>query len=625
MVIPENEEKIFIHNALKTSIFAIICIEGIYLRMKSQTYNRHNKTLISPKINLPDYFKNPDSPRQKQYETIRAIALDGEAIETVAKRYGYMPGTVYSLLRDARAGKIELFPAVKKGPQKKRTKPEVQSRIIELRKMNLSTPDIQARLTEESVTISSRTVERILKDAGYGKLKRRTNKELGKTVKNKIIPDRSEHLDFSKLEKFNVDCPAAGAFFFIPYIVESGIIDIVKECEMPESSDIGSTQACLSMLLLKLIGGKRLTHIDKYDQEPGLGVFAALNALPKPTYMNTYSCRCSESQIMDLQSRVITCFQKKYSDFYSSPYINLDFHSIPHFGGESEMEKIWCGAKGKTMKGATTVIVQDGESNAILYTRADILRKEEAQEVKKFTDYWKKIKGNINETLVFDCKFTVYSVLDELEDENIKFITLRKRSAKLIQETLDVPEDEWSRVYISIPKRKYKHVSVHESEVNLKGCANTFRQIVVKDHGRSKPTFIITNDRDLALKETLEVYAKRWRVENKIAELVAFFNLNALSSPIMIRIHFDVLWTLIADTLYHRLAQDLRRFENNISPTIFRKFIDMPGRVIYDGNNFKIKIRKRAHTPLLKEVKKLKKPFQVPWLDGKSVEIIWTA
>ena len=64
------------------------------------------------------------------------------------------------------------------------------------------------------------------------------------------------------------------------------------------------------------------------------------------------------------------------------------------------------------------------------------------------------------------------------------------------------------------------------------------------------------------------------------AELVASFNLNSLFSPIMIRIHFDILWTLIADTLYHRFTQGLRRFEINIAPTIFRKFIDMPVRVI---------------------------------------------
>ena len=93
----------------------------------------------------------------------------------------------------------------------------------------------------------------------------------------------------------------------------------------------------------------------------------------------------------------------------------------------------------------------------------------------------------------------------------------------------------------------------------------------------------------------------------------------------MIRIHFDVLWTVIADTLYHRFAQDLRRFENVLAPQVFRTFIDMPGRVVYDKNKFQIKIRKRAHTPILKEVEKLQKQIPIPWLDGKTVEIIWTA
>ena len=74
----------------------------------------------------------------------------------------------------------------------------------------------------------------------------------------------------------------------------------------------------------------------------------------------------------------------------------------------------------------------------------------------------------------------------------------------------------------------------------------------------------------------MEVYAKRWIIENKLAEMVTFFNLNALSSPIMVRVHFDIFWTIIADTLYHLFAQDLRRFEKDLAPTIFRKFIDMP-------------------------------------------------
>jgi transposase len=599
--------------------------KSYYLYLFSQMINRHNNTLNNDEFDLIEYFENPTSPRQKHYEAVRAIAIEKLPVEVIAEKFGYKASTVYSLLRDAKAGKIELFPIVRKGPQHKRTPSDIQDKIIGFRRKGLSTPDIQRSLKDIGFKISARTVERILKDTGFGKMKRRTYKELGKTVKGKIIPQRSEHLDFSELEPFNIDCPEVGVFFFIPYIIESGILDIVQECKLPDSSDIGSTQACLSMLFLKLIGGKRLSHIGAYDQEPGLGVFAGLNGLPKPTYMNTYSCRCSQAQLMDLQNRVITSFQNKYSYFYSSEYINIDFHSIPHFGDESEMEQVWCGAKGKTMKGANTVFAQDSKSNAVIYARADILRSEEADEVKKFVAYWKSIKGQVDETLVFDCKFTTYGVLDELETDKVKFITLRKRHASLLKMTENISKSEWQKVYVPIPKRKYKHVSVHECEVKLKDCTNMFRQITVKDHGRSKPTYIITNDKKLPLKSILEVYAKRWRVENKIAEMVTFFNLNALSSPIMVRIHFDILWTVIADTLYHLLAQDLRRFEKNLAPTIFRKFIDMPGRVVYDGNKFLIKIRKRAHTPVLKEVEKLQTPFNVPWLGNKSVEIVWTA
>ena len=78
--------------------------------------NRQIKNpIISPsKIDLADYFRNPSSPKQKQYEVIRAIVLDGDSIENVTKRFGYKKSTVYSLLRDAKAGKIELFPVVKK-------------------------------------------------------------------------------------------------------------------------------------------------------------------------------------------------------------------------------------------------------------------------------------------------------------------------------------------------------------------------------------------------------------------------------------------------------------------------------------------------------------------------------
>ncbi len=113
--------------------------------------------------------------------------------------------------------------------------------------------------------------------------------------------------------------------------------------------------------------------------------------------------------------------------------------------------------------------------------------------------------------------------------------------------------------------------------------------------------------------------------KTSLLKLVDFFSMNSLSSPIMIRIHFDLLWTVIADTLYHLFAKDLKRFEKCRAKTIFKRFVNMPGRIEYDGKKFTVKIRKRATTPILLGVEKLNQEIKVPWLANKPLRIIWTA
>ena len=285
------------------------------------------------------------------------------------------------------------------------------------------------------------------------------------------------------------------------------------------------------------------------------------------------------------------------------------------------MEKVWCGTRNKAMKGANTFFAQDAETNVLLYANADVLRKDGSSESLHFVDYLEDIKGVVDETLVFDSRLTTYKVLDELDKAGVKFITLRKRGKKLKEQTELLAQAEWEKVKLPIPKRKHQKFLAYESEIMLKGCEKPFRQIIMKDHGRAEPTYVITNNRELLLETVLMIYARRWRIENKLAELVGFFNLNALSSPIMVRIHFDILLSVVASFLYRRLAEDLPRFEKYLAPEIFRRFIDMPGRIRFDGHNFELHIRKRAHTPILLGVKKLQVVMEVPWLDGRQIRI----
>jgi len=577
-------------------------------------------------MKLKDYFTKDLKPRQKQYEALRAVAFRDGSIEEIARRFGYKPQSLKTLISRLLAGRHKLFPDVKPGPKKRHTPEEQIKLIINLRrKKRLSSKEISQKLSETANPVSTRTVERILKDGGFPKLYRRTDRERGVSKKGLLIASRSAHLDFSKLKPFRADCQVAGVYLFLPYIMESGILDIVAECSLPQSSDIGKVEAALSMLLLKLIGNERLSNIGNYDADVGFGVFAGLNIPPKPSYICSYSCRTDAARLGEFQKKIISKWLDNYPELYEGDTINLDFHSIPHFGTESEMEKIWCSTRGKALKGANTFFAQDGQSSSLVYVNADIKRAESCLEIKRFVNWWLDVKGVTGRTLVFDSKLTRYDILYELDRAGINFITLRRKGKNIISEAESIPEEKWKRYYLPIPKRKHRHVKVYEEKVVLVSNQKPLRQIIIKDHGRAEPTFIVTNNFHLDKEELLTIYAKRWHIENKLSELVQFFSLNSLSSPIMIRIHFDLLWTIIADTLYHLFAKDLKRFEKCTAKTIFKRFVNMPGRIEYDGKKFTVKIRKRATTPILLSVEKLNREIKVPWLANKPLQIIWTA
>ena len=570
---------------------------------------------------LKAFFLQPKSANQRQYEALRAYVLEGASAEDAAERFGFTQKSLYALAHDLRSGELDLFPKRVRGPRDRRATRYVREIICDLRKENLSANDIVKRLDVQGIQLSPSTVERVLKDAGFGKLLRRTAFERGLSKKQTSLPVAAHELDLERLKPFQAECQVAGIFFFLPYIIQSGLIDSLEKLPLPESLRIGKRGAFLSLLALKLMGGERLSHVRQYDHDVGFGLFAGLNVLPKPSYAGSYSCLVSADVCHRLQKAIVARLTTWAPSFFSGGTINLDFHSIPHFGEASEMEKVWCGSRNKAMKGANTFFAQDAETNAILYANADVLRRNGANEIVRFVEYMRDIRGVIGETLVFDSRLTTYKVLSELDGAGIKFITLRTRSKRLKQWTEMLPDEAWERVRLPIPKRKRQAFLAHESETTLKGWNTPLRQIIMKDHGRASPTYVITNNRKMPLVEVLTVYARRWRIENKLAELVGFFNINALSSPIMVRIHFDLLLSVVASFLYHRFAQDLPRFKKTLAPNIFRRFIDMPGTVRYDGQNFKITIRKRAHTPILLGIDKLREPINVPWLKDAPISI----
>jgi len=572
------------------------------------------------KISMRDekYFLYPAHDWQRRYEALRASFVERLPAKIVAERFGYSPSYMHLLRHQFIHGKIDFSEPVPEGKTaRRRVDSKIRLKICNWRGHRLSAGEITQLLSEEGVELSVRTVERVLAEEGFTKLPRRSRLKLGLTVKGAKVPAVSEAITISAATGKHVGCEAAGVFLFAPFIEKLNIRNIVKQAGLPGTKMIPATSYLLSFLALKLIGTERYAHMGDHGFDAGLGLFAGLNVLPKCTAMSTYSYGLDAVHLLRLQKAFVK--QANKLQLYDSSIINLDFHTVPHFGDESVLEKHWAGARNKKMKGALTLFAQDAASKLILYTDADIHRDEADDQVLNFLSFWKGIRRGIKPTFVFDSKFTTYANLSALNTQGIKFITLRRRGKKLIDKVNKLKS--WKRIHITHAKRKYPNPLVYESFVTLRDYEGDLRQVIVRGTGREKPTFLISNDFDSTLELLVSNYARRWRVENVISEAVKFFNLNALSSPILVKVHFDVVMTMIADTLYNMLAQKLRGFQDCDAPKIFRHFVKGKANITVKNGELTVTYPRRAHNPLLRAVPWHRLPKSISWLDSINLNL----
>ena len=565
------------------------------------------------------YFTSPATEWQRRYEALRASMVERLPDKAVANRFGYTPGYLRVLRHEFRHGLLDFHEPVPEGSQQRRTvNAEARAKIRAWREQRLSVGEIAELLCEDGTEVSVRTVARVLAEEGFAKLPRRTRIKVGLTVKGTQIPERTETVTVADLEGKSFECAGAGAFLFAPFLAQLDLPEVVRSAGLPESKAIPALNYFMSFLALKLLGTERYAHVSDHAFDPGLGLFAGLNVLPKCTAMSTYSYALDDVHIHKLQA----AFVKKAMTLglYEGDIVNLDFHTMPHYGEESVLEKHWAGARGKVMKGALTLIAQDAGSKLMLYTASDIQREEADDQVLRFNTYWEGLrKGKTPPKFIFDSRLTSYKQLSALNTGGVKFVTLRRRGKKLVQDIAKIKD--WTKIHIPHAKRKYPDPEVHVSEVKLTGYAGKVRQVVMRGNGHEEPAIVITNDYEVPLELLVGDYARRWRVENGIAEAVKFFHLNSLSSPILVKIHFDVALSMIADTLYSMLAHKLRGFEECDAPKICRDFVQGKATVAVKDGRVTVTYPRKAHNPVLRQIAWHLLPLEVPGLGSAPLEL----
>jgi len=560
------------------------------------------------------FFQNPQLTLHKKYEALRASYIDGLSDKEAAEKFGFTYFAFKSIKRDMKQALATDFfiEPLKKGKSEKRT--QAEELIIKYRKRNYSIDEIKEKLQKEhQLSLSSTTISDVLNNEGFTRLFRRTGRERMEAMQEEQnYAERSNIQDFAKYKQANT--AFGGIFLFLPLMVELGL-DKLFDLPFYGSGQIPTKNYLLSYLCVKLLGCQRLYHANNYNFDFALGSFAGLNVLPKSSTLASYSYRNDSDTI----KRLLKGFTKKLfaAGYLKGKCINLDFHSIPYFGDTEEIERNWVATRNKRMKSILSFFAQDLDTTFLCYSNGDIKNDEQNDEILNFVEFYKESTGILPERLVFDSKLTTYANLNELNQQGILFITLGRRGPNFIKTIEGIKQ--WEKIKLDNVKRKYVDLECFEQQTSITDYQDTVREVYIKGNGRELPMRLFTNDKSTSLKQIITFYARRWRIENNIAENIDFFNLNNLQSSVIVQVNFDIAMTLIANSLYKILAQKLRWFEHATPKTLSHKFINIDTQINITDTELTIQYEKKTYNPMVKDWVTKLNPVQIPWLNNRTL------
>src|SRR5713226_8412043 len=566
-------------------------------------------------------FTAPAQVNQRRYEALRAYFTEGLSYAEAGARLGYTRWAMINLVRDYRAGKLELFaPPRRPGPLPgvAPAKDRARGRVIALRRQGLSAYEISARLAAEGTPLNRTSVGEILAEEGFGRLLR--HPEPGASAspdtagRDTTLPPASV-IDFDDWPA-RADTGMAGLLLVIPDLIALDLPALVAAAGYPGTRVIPAISWMLSLLALKLTATRRVSHVD--DLLIADPAAARLAILPKKSALTSYSYRLSHDHqrafLAALDAKMIASGLASREE----AIFDLDFHAVMHWGRDPVLEKHYVPTRSQRARSVLTFFAQDSGTHNLVYGNADISKATQAREVIAFCDHWKQVSGKDPKMLVMDQKVTTQAILGELDERGIKFLTLRMRSRALVKYISSLTSKDFTTITLDRPG-PYNRPRVHEDPaVKLTSYPGTVRQLVVTGLGRDNPTVIISNDDDTKTRALIEQYARRMTIEQRLAEIIRAFCADALSSTVNLNVDLDIMLAVLAQALTAALRARLPGYATATPDTLQRRFLNTRGEIITSGDVITVRLSRRTYSPVLRQAD-LPPATKVPWWGNRTL------
>ncbi|MGH2362782.1 MAG: hypothetical protein ACRDGM_19825 [bacterium] len=552
---------------------------------------------------------------------MRAYFVEQLPSRGVAQRFAYSAGAFRVLCHQFRhdpTKRAAFFAPPPRGPQQRPARERVRERAVALRKRNFSVYDMQRERAAAGHTVSINTLSLLLREEGFARLPRRRDDERPATVRAE--PAAAADVRVLSLAPRTLRTRLGGLLLFVPLMRDIRLDQVVRQAQLPTSPMIPAEQALRTLLALKLVGKERTSHVMDLVSDEGIALFAGLNVVPKRSYLAGYSSQCDDRVIARLMDAWFA--QVERAGLERGDSFDLDFHSVPANTTAEPLEKHYVSRRSRSQHGILTFLARDANQRVLCYAHAGIAKKDQADEILRFVDFWLEHTGVLPKELVFDARLTTYAQLERLNQKKIHFITLRRRTRKMLAAIWSRPPSAWRRITLPALTRTFRTPKVLDQRVQLRGYAGELRQVTIIDLGHEEPTILLTNDFKLGCPALVTRYAQRMLIENGISAAVQFFHLDALTSMVGLKVDFDLQITLMASALYRLLAQKIGGiYASAQAKKIFQNLLDVSATVAIADDCVTATLDKRAHNPFLIQSRLADAPTPMPWFGNKPLHI----
>jgi hypothetical protein len=449
---------------------------------------------------------------------------------------------------------------------------------------------------------------------GLPRMWRRPDAERGGPARE--IQARAEAPDFTTLPG-RAETRLAGLLLAIPDLIALGLPEMVAAAGYPSTGKIPALSYVLSLLALKLTSTRRVSHVYDIAADPGAALFAGLTALPKATALTTYSYRLEHAR----QAALLAALDKAAlaAGLAEGEALNLDFHAVMHWGQDPVLEKHYVPRRSQRTKSVLTFFAEDAGTHTLLYANADLSKASQNREVIAFADHWHQVTGRDPALLIFDSKLTTQAILAGLDDRQIGFITLRARHPGITTALAALPPSAWTSMTLGRAGGKTRRVKVHDNPAaQLSAYPRPIRQLAVTGLGHDQPTLLITNQAALPARQVIQAYSRRMNIEQRLAEAIQSFGLDALAGAVPLNVDLDVVLSVLASTVCAALRRRLPGYATATPDTLQRRFLNTGGIIEHHRGQTTIRLTRRTYSPILRQAS-LPQTITVPWWEGRTL------